>query len=157
MFTPLSRRLNPECVALSYPNVTDRLKNQINSVIIDFISSLNRIPYSKTSSRFACDYDFELCSSIGVDVFEYRGSSALYNVKKHLKDLDGEHYLDALDIFVQMVYSNVPPEGCEDVSMLFEDLNEILRNNGVDLKIEGGLCVRVMEPMIQKEVICPAF
>ena len=157
MFTPLSKRLNPESVCLSYPNTTPGFKNQMTSVILEFIHSLDSNILFKQSRRFVEDYECELCRSIGVDVYNPSNLYSLTGLKYHLEEYDGESYLDALDIFIQLIYSDSGLEQYVEDCGLIEDINSILKSNGVDLRVCDGMCIRISEPTIQEEVISPAF
>ena len=157
MFTPLSKRLNPESVCLSYPNTTPGFKNQMTSVILDFIRSLDSNILFKQSRHFVEDYEYELCCSIGVDVYDPSEVYSLAGLKYHLGKYNDESYLDALDIFIQLIYSDSGLEQYVEDCGLIEDVNSILKSNGVDLRVCDGMCIRISEPTIQEEVISPAF
>ena len=157
MITTLSKRLNPDGIGLSYPNTTRKLKNQIITIIMDCIESLSSIGSGRASLEFADDYYHELCRVIGTDIYEREYGPDLFNLKIHLDKMNGEQFLDALDVFVQMVYLDEYVGGRIDIALLFKDINDVLKNNGIDLKVIDGKCWRISDPMIQCEVISPAF
>lgn len=157
MFTPLSKRLNPESVCLSYPNTTPGFKNQMTSVILEFIRAWDSPGMFRRPTRFIEDFEYEICTSMGVNIYDPDEVHSLYTLKRLLEKFENEHYLDILDIFIQLIHSYSDLVQFAEDCGLIEDINSILKSNGVDLRVCDGMCIRISEPTIQEEVISPAF
>lgn len=150
MLTPLSKRLQPEICELKYPETTEQFRNQITVLIVDFIECM-------CDDELAGYVIYTYYSNTGkgtMDPTRYYSTGALHKMLINLKD---EDYIDFIDIFVQFCYQS--KELCRKVEFnsLVEDINDVMRMNGIDLQIEDGKCKRISEPTIQQEIINPAF